>query len=493
MEVAATKTFSNPLAKLFYARFEITKLVLLSICSFIVWSTCQPQGLTDSSWKLLVIFISTIIGIVLKTLPMGALGILSLATLALTQTMPIERLFEGFSYDQIWLIVLACFLARGFIKTGLGKRIAYIFLSLFGGTPYGMGYGLLLSSTVMAPLIPSNTARTGGILLPVLQSVVQVLMGGKKRPLEEGDLPSQDSKIGGYLTLIVFHGAVITSAMFVTASAASPIVIKYAQNMGIELTWLLWAKAAFLPGVISLLVLPPFLLALCPCVVDDPKAVQNHAKQELHTMGKLSTNEIILVVVFSMLLGMWVFGKALHIHAVEATIFGVAILLLFNVLTWKDVLHEEMAWDTFVWMAALVMMASELQKQGAIGWFTNHVVQFIPFDSWEGTLLLLSFVYFYSHYFFASVTAHVSSMFGPFFAAALAAGAPPLASALLLGFLSSLYGGLTHYSSGAAPILFSQQHVSLKTWWKVGALSSILYLLLWVALGIVWWKCLGLW
>ena len=83
-------------------------------------------------------------------------------------------------------------------------------------------------------------------------------------------------------------------------------------------------------------------------------------------------------------------------------------------------------------------------------------------------------------------------MYGPFLAVSIVAGAPPLIAALLLGFLSSLFGALTHYSSGPAPILYSQQHVDIKTWWKMGFITSLFYIVVWVGIGSIWWSFLGI-
>jgi DASS family divalent anion:Na+ symporter len=138
------------------------------------------------------------------------------------------------------------------------------------------------------------------------------------------------------------------------------------------------------------------------------------------------------------------------------------------------------------------MMASELQNLGVIGWFTSQVSSQIPALSWHYTLFFLSLIYFYTHYFFASTTAHASSMYGPFLAIALTSGAPPLIAALLLGFLSSLFGALTPYASGPAPILYSQQHIDIKTWWKVGFFTSLFYIAVWAGLGSLWWSFLGI-
>lgn len=459
------------------------KLLQIVAFAFVSWYFFKPETLSAQGWNLLVIFVSTIIAIIAKPFPMGALAIVSISILCLTKTLPLSCVLEGFAYDQIWLIVFACFLARGFIKTGLGSRIAYGFISLFGGTPYAMGYGLLISNACISPLIPSVTARTGGIILPVLRSIVQVVGRDNK---------GARSTLGEYLTLVVMHGSVISSAMFLTASAANPIVAKIAATMGVTISWMQWAKAAIVPGLISLILLPPIIRFFAPCKVDNAKEIQSHAKEEIARLGKFSWQETIVMGVFTLLLLLWSCGSFFNIHAAEAALFGVSILLVSNILTWKDILAEDLAWDTFIWMGSLIMMASELQHLGVIDWMTNGMITFIPLTSWHWQLLLLGLVYFYSHYIFASVAAHISSMYGPFLAVAIAAGAPPLPSALFLGFCSSLFGGITHYSSGPAPILYAEQHVTLKTWWKVGFFTGLAYLAIWIICGGLWWKWLGI-
>lgn len=465
-----------------WTKMPVDTLRLLQIVAFafLSWYLFKPAALSDEAWRLFCIFVATIALLITKPLPMGAIALSSIAVLTATKTVTLQTALEGFAYDQLWLIVFACFLARGFIKTGLGRRIAYGFVSFFGGSPYGMSYGLVVSSACMAPLIPSVTARTGGIILPVLRSIVSVV--GK----------SAQGNLAGFLTFVVMHASVITSAMFVTANAANPIVVKFAYSMGIEISWLEWAKAAIVPGVVSLLLVPVILKFFNPCSVDDAKIIQEHAREEISQMGKISWQEKTLLVVFSMLLCLWSFGSFFAIHATEAALFGVALLMVAKVLTWKDVLEEELAWDTFIWMGILIMMAQELQNLGVIAWFTDQVAHLVPATTWQWQLLLLAVIYYYCHYFFASVAAHVSSMYGPFLAIAVTAGAPPLISALVLGFLSSLFGALTHYSSGPAPILFSERHVDIKAWWKMGFFLSIFYIVVWMGLGMIWWNYLDI-
>ena len=105
----------------------------------------------------------------------------------------------------------------------------------------------------------------------------------------------------------------------------------------------------------------------------------------------------------------------------------------------------------------------------------------------------MCFVYFYSHYFFASITAHVSAMYAPFLAVSLALGMPPLLAALVLGFSSNLFASLTHYGTAPAPILFGSGHVH--AWHVVEGRrhrqrDQYRHL---DRRGAAWWRLLGLW
>jgi divalent anion:Na+ symporter, DASS family len=464
---------------------DIFKLVPIVLFGLAFWYFFQPAEISNTGWNLFVVFVCTIAAIILKPLPMGALSLIAISLLALTKTLSLPTMLNGFASDVIWLIVMACFLARGFIKTGLGRRIAYAFVSLFGGSPLGLSYGILLSAFTMSPLIPSTTARTGGIFLPVLKSLINVME-------DETHDKSKKSKIAQFLTLIVFHSSVVTSAMFVTSNAGNPMIVKFAESLGISLTWGLWAKAAIVPGIITLLILPPLFYFLIPCKVDNPEKIRDHAKAELHSMGKVSNQEKILVVIFSLLLGLWAFGNSIGVNPTEAAFLGVGLLLLFKVLSWKELLSEEIAWDTFFWMATLIMLATELQTHGVMSYFTQSILTYIPSSSWMLSIGILSVIYFYSHYFFASTTAHISSMYTPLLTVAITLGTPAPLAGLALAFISNLFGGLTHYASGPAPILYAQGYVDVKTWWKIGIITSFVYLFIWVGLGSLWWKWLGL-
>ena len=146
-----------------------------------------------------------------------------------------------------------------------------------------------------------------------------------------------------------------------------------------------------------------------------------------------------------------------------------------------------------MWFAALVMMATQLNTLGLIPWFGDTMANAVGSMGWVAAFLLLAIVYFYSHYLFASCTAHVSAMYAAFLVVSIAVGTPPLLAALVLAFFSNLFSGMTHYGTGPAPVLFGSGYVDIGTWWKLGGLISVVNILIWLVVGGAWWKVLGLW
>ena len=465
---------------------EALRLLGVLLVGIIIWLIPAPAGVEPRAWHLLAIFVATIVGIIAKPLPMGAIAMIGIAATALTGTLTINQSLSGFGNSTIWLIVVAFFISRGFIKTGLGTRIAYLFMAALGKKTLGLSYGLIATNLVLAPAIPSNTARAGGIVFPLV----------KASAIAFGSEPDDGTarKIGAFLIQAAFQGNVITSAMFLTAMAANPLAAKLAGQMHINVSWGQWAIAAIVPGIASLVLIPLVLYKLYPPEIKATQGASELAKQKLAEMGKMRSHEWIMLAVFILLLLLWIFGDQLaKIDSATTAIVGLGVLLITGVLTWKDVLEEEGAWDTLVWFAALVMMASFLNELGLIPWVTKSVQGMVGGVSWTIAFPVLCLVYFYIHYLFASQTAHVSSMYAAFLAVAVAVGTPPLLAALVLGFASNLFSSLTHYGTGPAPVFFGSGYVELGTWWKLGALTSVINILIWAIVGGLWWKLLGLW
>jgi divalent anion:Na+ symporter, DASS family len=451
-----------------------------------VWFLPPPAGVDIKAWHLLAIFVATIVGFIAKPLPMGAVAMVGIAMTTLTGTLRVADSLSGFADSTIWLIVLAFFIARGFIKTGLAERIAYLFVAALGRKTLGLAYGLIATDGVLATAVPSNTARAGGVVFPILTGISKAY----------GSEPSDGTgrKIGSFLTLASFQGTIITSAMFLTAMAANPLAAKLAGDAGITITWTKWAQAAIVPGLVSLLVVPWLIYKLYPPEIKETPGAAQFAKDRLREKGGMQAREWVMLATFILLLVLWIFGPQLGaLETTSAALIGLGILLITQVLSWDDVKRETGAWDTLVWFSALVMMASFLNKLGLIPWFSKAVGARVAGVDWMIAFGVLSLVYFYSHYMFASNTAHVGAMYPAFLAVALAVGTPPLLAALVLAFFSNLFSSMTHYGTGPAPIMFGAGYVGIGTWWKMGALISVVNIVIWLGIGGAVWKVMGLW
>lgn len=450
-----------------------------------IWFSPVPDGLKPAAWKLLAIFVATILGFILQPLPIGSLAFVSVTFTALTGVLKPSEALSGFSNGTIWLIVSAFLFAKGFIKTGLGRRIAYMLIRFMGDSTLKLGYTLVISDFIISPATPSNTARAGGILFPIVKSL-SVAFNSEPGPSAR--------RVGAYLVQTAYQGNTITSAMFMTAMAGNPLAAELAaKTLNIEISWGLWATAAIVPGILSLIVVPYFLYRFYPPEITHTPEAKALAAKELEQMGKMSAAEKIVAAVFVGALLLWSTSQYTKLDATVVAMVAVSIMMLTRVLTWPDVLEEKGAWDTLIWMGALIGLAGFLSKLGFIPWFAKVVGASMAGIPWMQAFILLLVIYMYSHYGFASLAAHITAMYAAFASVAVAAGAPAYLVALALAFMSNLCMSLTHYAAGPAPIYFGSGYVDQGTWWKIGFIVSVINMVIWVGIGSFWWKVLGLW
>lgn len=457
-------------------------LGLAIIIGLIIWLTPAPNGVEQNAWNLFALFVATMISVILRPFPMGVIAIFSLAVAVTTNILTFQEAFSGFANDIVWLIVFAFFVARGFILTGLGNRLAFKIMSILGKNSLGLGYGLVATDLILAPAIPSVTARVGGIVYPMVRALAEVFTG-----------KSHDPRMGGFLSITAFQGSVVTSAMFLTAMAGNPLIAQLARDQGIEITWASWAVAALVPGLISLIVVPYVLFRIINPTIRKTPHAKEMAADRIKKMGPMKRDEWIMLGTFVLLIFLWIIGPKIQLKATVAALIGVVILLLTGILKWRDLIEEAGAWDTFIWFATLVTLSTFLNKFGLTTWFSGWVVSNVSGFEWVFGFIIVSLIYFYTHYFFASSVAHIGAMFAPLVIVSIALGTPPELAVLILAFFSNLFAGLTHYGSGPAPILFGTGYVSVATWWKMGFIMSIINIGIWFFFGGIWWKMLGLW
>jgi len=392
---------------------------------------------------------------------------------------------SGFSNITVWLIFLAFLFGRAFSVTGLGLRVGYFFVRRFARSPLSLGYSLAAADLVLAPFIPSDTARGGSVIFPVTRSVASAL-GSEPGPTA--------SRAGTYLILASFHTTYTASAMFLTSMAANPLIAEFALRVGhVELSWMRWFAGASLPGFLTLAVVPWLLCRLVKPELQDMAPAREHARVELQKMGPLRREEKWLVAILLAVMAGWVTSNWHGISNTFVALAGLSAILLTRVMSWDDLLAERRAWDALIWFAPLLAMSDALNDTGVIKLFSAKLFGLMAGWPWMLVLAALAASYLYLHYGFASLTAQTTALYPGFLAAALAAGVPPLLAALPLGYLSSLNASLTHFGTGSAPVFFSAGYVRQAEWWRLGFVISVIDLILWMGVGICWWKLIGFW
>lgn len=457
------------------------------ILGLVVWlaSPLRPAGISLVAWHLLALFLATIVACITQPLPLAGVAILGLTVLLVLRIAPIETAIQAFGNKTVWLVAMAYMISRGFSKTGLGQRWALWFVKLFGKKTLGLAYAIEGIDLVTAPATPSNTARAGGIIYPIIKSLSETF----------GSTPKQHTErdIGAYLIFTEFHANTVTSAMFMTAMAPNLIALGLAASFGIKISWFGWFLAALVPGLICLATVPYLVYRLYPPKIKETPDARDWAQRELAKMGPMTVSEKLMLGIFGLALVLWIFSGMLGLDATVVAFIAVALLLLTGVLTAQDVLHETGAWNVVVWFSILIFMANQLNQLGFIPWLSHAISHQLSGLNWLVVLLILVVIYFYSHYLFASQAAHVTAMYSALLGVALAAGVPHLLAALLLALTSAIYASTTHYANGPASVFFGSGYVQQNDWWRLNFILGLYYLVIWVGVGLGWMKLIGIW
>lgn len=447
----------------------------------------RPEGVTSEAWTLFAIFISTIVGSIVQPLTGSAIVLLGVtATVVFGVLKPFDAL-KGYADPVVWIVLSAFFLAAAVVKTGLGRRVALLFIRLIGKSTFGLGYALVGTDFLLASVVPSNGARNGGIMIPL---AVAVSESYDSRP---GD--GTEDRLGSYLVNLLYQCEVVIGATFITGHAGNFVMAKLAkETAGVEIGYLTWLVAAIVPSIVSLAVIPAMIYRVNPPEVRLTPGAAEFASDELERLGPMSGPEKIVVGTLLTVIFLWATKDIIHSVDISfIALAGIAALLVTRVLEWKELTGDSNAWSTFIWYGGLVNMASALGETGLTKLFAERSAAFTGGMAWMAALGILLLIYFYSHYFFASITAHVLAMYVPFLAVTLTAGAPAGLAVLCLNYFSTLNASLTHFGTTPGPIYFGLGYVKQGVWWRIGLIASVLNIIIWSTVGLAWWKVIGWW
>ncbi len=445
----------------------------------------RPISVKPEGWRLLAIFLATIGGLIVRPISGGALVLIAVTLVGTMGGLTVPQALEGYADPTVWLVMAAFFISIAMIKTGFARRVGLIFVRLFGASSLGVTYSLALTDMLLAGIIPSNGARSGGVVLPIARSIAE-LYGS--RPGATAPL------IGTFLITAVYQNICVTASMFMTGQASNALAAKIATDtFHFPVTWGLWALAGIVPGLCSLLINPYIVYRLDPPEIRKTPEAAAFASAELKKMGRLDRSQSFVLVIFISVCGLWITSPLHHLDIAIPALLGSSALLATGILRWEDVLAERDAWDIFIWYGGLVRMGKALNDTGITREFANAVGGLFPGYGWPVLFGVALLIYFYAHYGFASITAQILAMFTPFVLVLTTKGAPPGLTIFAFACFVNFAAGLTHYGTTPSPMYYAANYVSFKKWWKAGFVVSLANLAIWSTIGFAWWKLIGLW
>ena len=460
-------------------------IILFFVALGILYLVPTPATITVQGWRMFAIFVCTVLALMLRPLPGGAVVLVGVVITMLTGVLTPVQALAGYGNTAVWLSLAAFLFSRAVINSGLARRLALLFIRTIGHTSLGLGYSLVACDVVLASIIPGNSARIGGILMPIARTLSGIY---QSTPGPTAGL------LGSYLMLVLYQGDMAACAMYITGQVSNPIAAGLAlKAFNVSITWSRWLQVSIVPALASFVVVPWVVYRLSPPGIRHTPEAAVMARKELAALGPLTVAEMKVIAVFLLVCALWATASMHTIATVTVALLGVTLLLLSGALTWTDIIQEHTAWDVFLWFGGIVRMGEAVNDFGVTTAFASSVSAAFGGWMWPSLMAVVVLVYFYAHYIFASNTTHIVSMFLPFASLLVAAGAPTELVVFSLAFYANLSACLTHYGTTPGPILYSTGYVSIGRWWTIGFFISFVHLAVWGTVGLMWWRVLGLW
>lgn len=445
-----------------------------------------PSSAPIEGWHLFSIFLTTIVALITSVAPMPQVCLTSLVLIAFTGILDpndskkaLAYALSGFSNPTVWLPTGAFFLSTAIIKSGLAKRLAFIFLKNFGKSIIGIAYSIYFGNFILSPIIPAVAAKSGGIFFPIINSIVDTLDSQTKIDIK---------RTKQYLNQIGAQAGIVTGSAFLTATSFNPLLANMAMNQGVDLSFSSWF---IIIGPIALIICalsPLYNYYLLKPEIKRSVEIPKIAKEELKK--KVNKEEKILLVILTITILGLIFGKQLNIYPTTLILTAIITILGTQILTWKDILETKGAWNLLIWFASLMMMVNYLGELGMIEWFNQIISDKLSVLNWSPSIyyISLTIIYYLMHYVFASNVAQALALYQSFLIIGISMGVPNVMMASSLAISSVLYGTLTHYSSGSGAIYFGSGHFTVYEWCRIGFFTMLFHLTIILTIGSMWWS-----
>lgn len=473
-------------------------LALLVLC--VIISLPTPDGLSVAGHRMLGIMVFSVIvwATTAISYPVSAGVIIALMALLIgfAPNPATGKIFgtaaglamglKGFSSTAFCLVGAALFLAAAMTKTGLDKRIALTVLSKLGTKSNHVVIGVICCGFILSFFVPSTTARVA-CLVPIVLGMISAF----GVPLK--------SRFAGMLMITVAQVDSVWNVGIKTAAAQNMVAVNFIRTqLGVDISWMDWFIAAAPFAILMSFALYHVMMFLMPPEIKEIPGGKETVKKLLADMGKITTNEIKLLVISICLLILWTTEKKLHvIDTSTTTMVAITLLMLpkIGVMQWNEVVNK-INWGTVVLFGVGISLGSALLSTKAATWLANVIVS--TFDLADSTTLtvlaIMALFLIIVHMGFASAAGLASAII-PIIISVLqqlkTPGVNIIGMTMILQYVVS-FGFILPVNAPQNMIAYGTNTFEVRDFVRSGIPLTLIGFALIMLLGSTYWKWLGL-
>ena len=473
-------------------------LALLVLC--VIISLPTPDGLSVAGHRMLGIMVFSVIvwATTAISYPVSAGVIIALMALLIgfAPNPATGKIFgtaaglamglKGFSSTAFCLVGAALFLAAAMTKTGLDKRIALTVLSKLGTKSNHVVIGVICCGFILSFFVPSTTARVA-CLVPIVLGMISAF----GVPLK--------SRFAGMLMITVAQVDSVWNVGIKTAAAQNMVAVNFIRTqLSVDISWMDWFIAAAPFAILMSFALYHVMMFLMPPEIKEIPGGKETVKKLLADMGKITTNEIKLLVISICLLILWTTEKKLHvIDTSTTTMVAITLLMLpkIGVMQWNEVVNK-INWGTVVLFGVGISLGSALLSTKAATWLANVIVS--TFDLADSTTLtvlaIMALFLIIVHMGFASAAGLASAII-PIIISVLqqlkTPGVNVIGMTMILQYVVS-FGFILPVNAPQNMIAYGTNTFEVRDFVRSGIPLTLIGFALIMLLGSTYWKWLGL-
>lgn len=455
--------------------FRSTFLVIGILIFLILIFIPTPAGLSLEGKRALAIFALCLTLWVTNYLPLAITSILGIALIPLFNILTAADTFAIFGNRAVFFILGALIIAAAIYKTGIAKRISYLFISKIDNSFENIILSIIASSYLLSLIMPEHAVAA--ILFPIVFQIVKSL---KLTPLE--------SNFAKAAFLALAWGAVVGGITTFLGGARNILAVGLLENTyGISISFIEWAKLSIVYSLPLVIISYYIIIYYFKTEVKNIKQRLNTIGKQYHELGPISKDEKLLSILFLFIIASWMFLSGKVDISVTAILGGV-LIFVFNIISWEDI-ESYINWGILLMYGGAIVIATSLTKTGAAKWLSQTIFEYLP----QSTFIMLIVIILITKL----LTEGVSNV------AAVAIVLPIAFSMgdilnfnpLIITYIVALTGGLAFMLPMGAPpiaIAFSSGYLKLNEVIKVGLVLNLISIILLYIISVVVWPLFGL-